>query len=142
MQTTLSRLFVALAALLLLACNGSSRHLDDDRKSKKDDGESSEADTFLADMVKKTNCNAKEIPYIFQRARSLSLKIGMSEIQNEFKDCQKSKALGDTSSSDESSKDSPSSYQSSLQSAVVLSLSQYHSSSSAYSSSKLSASAR
>eukprot|EP00944_MAST-04C_sp_MAST-4C-sp1_P015054 g15054.t1 len=105
MQTTFSRLFVALAALLLLAYNGSSRHLDDDRKSKKDDGESSEADTFLADMVKKTNCNAKEIPYIFQRARSLSLKIGMSEIQNEFKDCQKSKALGDTSSSDESSKD-------------------------------------
>ena len=105
MQSTFSRLFVALAALLLLACNGSSRHVGDDRKSKTDDGESSEADTFLADMVKKTNCNAKEIPYIFQRARSLSLKIAMSEIQNEFKDCQKSKALGDTSSSDESSKD-------------------------------------
>lgn len=105
MQRTFGRVLVALAALLLLACSGGARHVDDDRKNKKDDGESSEADTFLADMVKKTNCNAKEIPYIFQRARSLSLKIAMSEIQNEFKGCQKSKALGDTSSSDESSKD-------------------------------------
>ena len=78
----------------LLAYNGSSRHVGDDRKSKADDGESSEADTFLADMVKKTNCNAREIPYIFQRARSLSLKIAMSEIQNEFKGLPKKQSFG------------------------------------------------
>ena len=80
--------------------NGSSRHVGDKKRTMG----SRARQTFLADMVKKTNCN-EEIPYIFQRARSLSLKIAMSEIQNEFKDCQKSKALGDTSSSDESSKD-------------------------------------
>ena len=70
MQRTFGRVLVALAALLLLACNGGARHVDDDRKNKKDDGESSEADTFLADMVKKTNCNAKEIPYIMYLAQT------------------------------------------------------------------------
>ena len=78
---------------------------DSSKTKEGDDGESSEADTFLADMVKKVNCDAKEIPYIFHRARSLSLKIGMSEIQNEFKGCQKSKALDNDKPSDEASKD-------------------------------------
>jgi hypothetical protein len=67
---------------------------DSSKTKEGDDGESSEADTFLADMVKKVNCDAKEIPYIFQRARSLSLKIGMGEIQNEFKGCQKKQSVG------------------------------------------------
>jgi len=79
--------------------------LDASKTKGGDDSESSEADTFLADMVKKVNCDAKQIPYIFHRARSLSLKLGMGEIQNEFKGCQKIKTLDSDKPSDEDSKD-------------------------------------
>ena len=68
---------------------------------EKRDGESSEADTFL-EYGEENQLQRKGNTVYFPTREVSSLKIAMSEIQNELRI---EAALGDTSSSDESSKD-------------------------------------
>ena len=49
-------------------------------------------DTFLADAVKKYDCDAKKIPRIMVEAAQAKLKISMNEVQSEFKGCAKLRA--------------------------------------------------
>ena len=62
-----------------------------------DDGDDG---TFLADAVKRYHCDAKKILNIFGEARQRKLSISLTEIQNEFKGCQKLKAKEETKSDD------------------------------------------
>lgn len=62
-----------------------------------DDGDDG---TFLADAVKRYDCDAKNIGNIFKEARKKKLSISLSEIENEFKGCQKLKAKEETKSDD------------------------------------------
>jgi hypothetical protein len=78
----------------------SLKHPRNNRKQKRRSRESNNNNnkkrdktaTFIADYIKKTDCNLKELPKLFKLARNEDLKISKSAVMQEYKTCLVEKA--------------------------------------------------
>ena len=59
------------------------------RRASKNDGEQKTDDkaTFVADFLKKTNCDLNQLPKLFKSARKRDIKLSKSAVMQEYKTC-------------------------------------------------------